>query len=162
METLPTDSPPPPPPPNTRRRGCLRGALITLCVVVTVPTILFRQRYCRTAVIRDLTVPQTQTVSIAFMPYHMNWSISGSVKGSGTVRILSGNGTEGATYFEPDSTGNWVMTNYVRPYFSLKVNGDFSTNGFGDYYATNTSLVFIPDGKATGKVRGTFFFNNFY
>jgi len=54
----------------------------------------------------------------------MHWNVSGNVQGSGIVMI------------------SYVLSN--------RVTGSFSTNGGGDYYDTNVSLVFVPDGQASG------------
>jgi hypothetical protein len=117
-----------------------RKLLITLglCIaaLILVPMTLFRLRYCRTVVIRDLSVAHTQTVSVAFHPSNMRWKISGHVQGKGTI--------------------------YVPCVFSNTVTGSFSTNGAGDYYDTNVSVIFMPQGQALGKVRGSFLINDFF
>ena len=92
-------------------------------------TSLFYLRYIRTAVLTDLSIPQTQTVSVTYPPAHMYWKVSGDVQGTGTVMI------------------SHVLSN--------KVSGRFSTNGGGDYYDTNASVSFIPDGPARGKIKAS-------
>lgn len=110
--------------------------LVVVAVHVVTPVLLFRARYCRTVVLRDLGVPSTQTVSIAFLPSHVSWSVSAQVEGAGTLLIPG------------------VLSNTV--------SGRFSTNGAGDYYATNLTVIFSPQGAARGKVRASFCFSDFY
>jgi hypothetical protein len=59
----------------------------------------------------------------------MHWKVSGEVQGTGTVMI------------------SCVL--------SHKVSGSFSISGGGDYYDTNASVSFIPDGRARGKIKAT-------
>jgi hypothetical protein len=75
---------------------------------------------------------ETQTVSLAFSPHHINWNASGDMEG----------------------TGSHVYSN--------RVSGKFSVSGGGDYYETNVSAAFVPEGKATGSIRASFRFNNWY
>ena len=104
-------------------------------VMVATPALLYRLRYVRTAVIDDLGTSRTQTFSVAFRPDTMHWNVSGNVQGSGIVMI------------------SYVLSN--------RVTGSFSTNGGGDYYDTNVSLVFVPDGQASGKIKASFRFPAF-
>jgi hypothetical protein len=60
----------------------------------------------------------------------MRWTISGDVRGTGTV--------------------------IVPHVFSNTVSGRFSANGAGDYYDTNVSLIFVPQPEASGTIRGSF------
>ncbi len=120
----------------TRKRVYLAVGLLAGGLLVAVPFTLFKLRYCRTVVLPDLTATQSKTVSLAFRPYHMRWSVSGYVQGTGTVMI------------------SHVLSNRVR--------GSFSINSYGDYYDTNVTVLFIPDGKASGRLRASFFLNNFY
>ena len=109
--------------------------LVLVGVVVTAPAMFYRLRYFRTAVIDDLRTSRTQTVSVAFLPHTMRWRVSGNVQGTGMVMI---------------------------PYvLSTRVTGPFSTNGSGDYYDTNISLIFVPDGPASGKIKASFRFPAF-
>jgi hypothetical protein len=80
----------------------------------------------------DLGNSRTQTVAVAFRPDRMHWKVSGNVQGTGTVMISS--------------------------VLSSRVSGNFSTNGGGDYYDTNVSLIFVPDGQASGWVKASFRF----
>ena len=120
----------------TTKRKVLTTLLICFAALIILPVALFRLRYCRTVVIRDLSEAHTQTVSVAFHPSNMRWKISGHVQGTGTV--------------------------FVPYVFSNSVTGNFSTNGAGDYYDTNVSVIFTPQGQASGKVRGSFFINDFF
>src|SRR5689334_20999156 len=110
--------------------------MMSIATLIAGPVVLFRLRYCPTVVIRDLSMRSTQTVSVACHPSNMRWKISGQVQGTGTV-------------FVPDV-------------FSNSVTGKFSTNGAGDYYDTNVSVIFIPQGRASGKVRASFFINDLF
>ena len=120
----------------TTKRKVLTMLLLCIAALIIVPVTLFRMRYCRTVVVRDLSMASTQTVSVAFHPHNVRWKISGHVQGTGIV--------------------------FVPYVFSNSVSGSFSTNGAGDYYDTNVSVIFIPQGQATGKVRGSFFLNNVF
>ena len=120
----------------TTRKRIFVVVLLAVAALVAVPVLLFRARYCRTVVVRDLSVASTQTVSVAFLPSNGRWTVSGHVEGTGTLFI---------------------------PYvFSNSVSGSFSTNGAGDYYDTNLSVIYIPHGPASGKIRASFFLNDFY
>jgi hypothetical protein len=120
----------------TTKRKLLTTLLLCIAALIIVPLTILRVRYCRTVVIRDLSMPQTQIVSVAFHPSNMRWKLSGHVRGTGTV-----------------------VVSYV---FSNNVIGNFSTNGAGDYYDTNVSVIFIPQGQASGKIQGSFFLNHFF
>jgi len=120
----------------TKRRKLLAALLLSFAALIIVPVTLFRLRYCRTVIIRDLSVTHTQTVAVAFRPSNIRWKISGHVRGTGTV-------------FVP-----YILSN--------SVSGSFSTNGAGDYYDTNVSVIFMPQGQASGRLRGSFFFNDFF
>ena len=104
-------------------------------ILLASPFVLYRVRYVRTAVITDLSTAHTQTVSIAFLPDKMDWKVSGQVQGAGIILI-----------------------SHV---FSNRVTGHFSARSGGDYYSTNVSLIFLPEGGATGKVRASFDFSSF-
>ena len=106
-------------------------------VVLAIPALWYRLRYVRKAVIDDLRTTRTQTVSVAFRPHAMAWKVSGQIQGTGSV-----------------------MISHV---YSNKVSGSFSAAGGGDYYETNVSLVFVPDGDGTanGKVTASFRFSGF-
>ena len=119
----------------TRKRILFKVCLPVLAAV-GLALVLFRVRYCRTVTLRDLSVGETQTVSVAFLPHHVDWKISGDVEGSGVV-----------------------VVSYV---YSNRVSGRFSASGGGDYYETNASVAFIPEGEATGRIRASFRFNNWY
>ncbi len=120
---------------TTRQRVLLFVAL-GIVALAAVPVLLFRARYCRGVVVRDLGATSTQTVSVAFHPSNMRWKISGDVQGTGTIFI---------------------------PYvFSNSVSGAFSTNGAGDYYETNVDVIFIPQGRPSGEIRASFFLNDFF
>jgi hypothetical protein len=110
--------------------------IIAVAALVALPVLLFRARYCRTVVVRDLSVASTQTVSVAFLPSHVRWTVSGHVEGTGML--------------------------YIPYVFSNSVSGSFSTNGAGDYYNTNLTVIYIPQGAAHGKVRASFSLNDFY
>jgi hypothetical protein len=109
--------------------------LLLAGVAVAVSVLLFRFRYMRTAVIDDWSVSRTQTVSVSFLPHTMHWKVSGHVQGTGTVMISSG--------------------------FSNVVTGSFSIKGGGDYYETNATVVFVPNGQASGKILASFRFGDF-
>lgn len=106
--------------------------LVLAVVLFLTPALLYRHRYVRTAVIDDLGNSRTQTVSVAFHPDRMHWKVSENVQGTGTVMI------------------SYVLSN--------RVSGIFSTNGGGDYYDTNVSLIFVPDGQASGWIKASFRF----
>ena len=118
----------------TTNRKLLAALFLCIAALVTGSVMLFRLRFYRTLVLRDLSVTNTQTASVAFNPSNIRWTISGQVQGSGVV--------------------------VVPGIFSNSVSGQFSTSGTGDYYATNVSLIFIPQGKASGEVRGEFFLSD--
>ena len=118
------------------RKRMLLGVCLSVVAAIGLAVMLFRARYSRTVTLRDLTNGETQTVSVAFNPHHMDWKVSGDVEGSG-----------------------FVVLSYV---YSNRVSGKFSVGGGGDYYETNVSAAFIPEGKATGKIRASFRFNNWY
>lgn len=108
----------------------IRQALLVLgigAVLVAVPILLFRQRYVRTVTFTDLSISQTQTVSIAFLPTKLHWKGCGNMQGSGSINISD--------------------------VWSNNVTGSFSISRSGDYYETNATVVFVPDGKASGKIR---------
>jgi hypothetical protein len=120
----------------TTRKRIHFVVFLVIAALVVVPVLLFRARYCRTVVVRDLSVSSTQTVSVAFLPSHVRWTVSGHVEGAGTLFI---------------------------PYvFSTNVSGNFSTNGAGDYYDTNLTVIYIPQGAVRGKIRASFFLDDFY
>ena len=108
---------------------------VLAAMLVAAPILLFRFRYVRSVTIDDLKTSRTQTVSVAFLPDTMHWKVYGQVRGTGTVMI------------------SHVLSN--------KVMGVFSTNGGGDYYDTNVSLIFVPDGQASGKIKASFRFPSF-
>ena len=107
--------------------------LLPIIAVFGLAWALFQARYCRSVTLRNLASGETQTVSVAFMPCHAVWTVSGDVDGNGVV-VLS----------------------YL---YSNRVSGKFSVHGRGDYYDSNASVRFIPDGKATGKIRASFRFD---
>jgi hypothetical protein len=109
--------------------------LLALAVVVAVPIVLFRFRYCRTVVFRDLSTMQTKTVTLNIRPRSINWSLAGNVQGAGTLVI-----------------------SYV---YSNTVSGKFVVHDAGDYYATNVTVSFVPNGPAKGKIRASFCFSEF-
>lgn len=117
-----------------------RKLLIVLCIglgaSVTFALLGVWAKYNRSVVIRDLSVASTSTVSVGFQPHAIAWKMSGRVQGTGTV--------------------------YVPWLFSNTVTGSFSTNGGGDYYLTNLSVTFTPEGEASGKIRISFFFNDLF
>ena len=118
-------------PMTTRKR-----ILVILLLAVAVPVLWFRARHCRTVVVRDLSVASTQTVSVAFHPISLRWSISVHAEGTGTL--------------------------YIPYVFSNIVSGSFSTNGAGDYYDTNVTVIYIPRGTTHGKIRASFLLHEFY
>jgi hypothetical protein len=120
----------------TTRKRIFAGILLAASVLVAVPVLLLRARYCRTVVVRDLSVASTQAVSVAFLPSNMRWTVSGHVEGTGTLFIP------------------YVLSN--------SVSGSFSTNGAGDYYETNLTVIYIPQGAARGRIRASFFLNDFF
>jgi hypothetical protein len=109
---------------------------LVILALVVLGCVLFQSRYCRSVTLRELATGQTQTVSVAFMPYHADWKVSGEVHGSGTL-----------------------MLSYV---YSNQVSGKFSASGGGDYYDTNASAAFIPHGAARGEIRASFRFANWH
>jgi hypothetical protein len=119
---------------NSKR--ILLGVFVLIIGAVALAVVLFQARYCRSVTLRDLRQGGTQTVSISFSPYHVNWKISGNVQGTGVV--------------------------VVESCYSNQVSGKFSASGRGDYYDTNASVVFIPQGEVTGEVRASFRFDNWY
>lgn len=115
------------------RKRAMFGKFLPIIAVFGLAWVLFQARYCRSVTLRNLAGGETQTVSVAFMPCHADWKVSGDVDGSGIV-VLS-----------------YLYSNHV--------SGRFSAKGSGDYYDTNASVTFIPDGKASGKVRASFRFD---
>jgi hypothetical protein len=65
----------------------IAGSLAGAGVLLGVSTSLFYLRYIRTAVLTDLSIPQTQTVSVTYRPAHMYWKVSG-VKGSVNENVI--------------------------------------------------------------------------
>ena len=118
------------------RKRILLGVCLPILATLGLAVMLFHARYSRTVTLRHLSNGETQIVSVAFNPYHVDWKVSGDVKGSG-----------------------FVVLSYV---YSNRVSGRFSASGGGDYYESNASAAFIPEGKATGKIRASFRFNNWY
>src|ERR1051325_10074681 len=90
------------------RKRMLLGVCLSVVAAIGLAVMLFRARYSRTVTLRDLTNGETQTVSVAFNPHHMDWKVSGDVEGSG-----------------------FVVLSYV---YSNRVSGKFSVGGGGDYY----------------------------
>ena len=118
------------------RKRVLFGVCLPVLAAVGLAWVLFLARTSRSVTFSDLTKAQTQTVSVAFLPHKVKWKVSGKVDGTGVVMLAH--------------------------VYSNRVTGKFSVNGGGDYYDTNASVVFIPEGKATGKIRASFQFNNWY
>jgi hypothetical protein len=117
----------------------LLGVSLPILAAIGLAVVLFLARYSRTVTLRDLGNGETQTVSLAFNPHHMDWKVSGEVVGSG-----------------------FVVLSYV---YSNRVSGRFSASGGGDYYESKVSAAFIPEGKegkVTGKIRASFRFNTWY
>jgi hypothetical protein len=111
-------------------------SLSLILAVIGLSVLLFRARYHRTITVTNLTDGETQTVAVALLPHRMDWRASGEVEGSGFLVLSS--------------------------VYSNRVSGRFSVSGGGDYYETNASAAFIPDGQASGKIRTSFRFNNGY
>ncbi len=109
---------------SSKRKVLIR--LLLAVIAVATAALLYRFRYIRTAVINDLGTSRTQTVSVAFLQDKMRWKVSGDTQGSGIVMI------------------SYLLSN--------RIMGTFTTNDGGDYYDTNDSLVFVPDGQASGKI----------
>jgi hypothetical protein len=114
----------------------LVGVCVLIVALIGLSVLLFRARYYRGITLTNLTNGETQTVSVAVLPSRMDWKASGNVEGSGFLVISSA--------------------------YSNRVSGSFSVAGGGDYYETNASVAFIPEGKASGKIRTSFRFNNGY
>ena len=89
--------------------------------------ILHRPATTRIVVFSNLTVDQTQTVSSVTIPTALEWKMEGEIQGTGSVTI-----------------GN---------YFLNHVTGRFSSNGTGDWYATNATVMFSPEQPAKGKIQ---------
>ena len=89
--------------------------------------VLHRPSTTRIVVFSNLAADQTQTVASTIIPTTLEWKMEGEIQGTGSVTI-----------------GN---------YFLNKVTGRFSTNGAGDWYATNATVVFSPDQPAKGKIQ---------
>ena len=102
--------------------------MLALFATLAVLLILHRPSTTRIVVFSNLTVAQTQTVSFATIPASLEWKVEGEVQGTGTVAIL-------------DSVLHYTTT------------GRFSTNGTGDYYTTNATVVFTPHQPAIGKIQ---------
>jgi hypothetical protein len=112
-------------------------ALIIMGVVALVAWAAFSARYVRRVEFTNLSVAQTQTVSVAFSPTQVRWRAAGELQGVGTLII-------------PGHRG-------------IKVSGSFSTNGFNDHYETNAAVIFLPGGQPTGTIRMTLnFFGRWY
>src|SRR5262245_29553673 len=114
----------------------LFGVCLPVLASVGLLWILFEGRHRRSVTLRDLTPGETQTVSVAFPPHHANWKISGRVEGTGIVMVAH--------------------------FYSNRVSGTFSAGGGGDYYETNASVAFIPEGEVTGRIRASFRFHGGY
>ncbi len=106
------------------------GAALLLNVAVLM--LYVRMRYHRTIVFSDLSVAQTQTVSVAFYPNSIRWQVKADVIGTGSL--------------------------VVSDQFSGTVSGRFATNRSGDYYSSNVTVTFIPRGQTKGKLRASFRF----
>lgn len=97
--------------------------------------IYFTNNRSRSIAFTDLSKAQTQTVSVAFLPNSMRWAVSGDVQGTGTL--------------------------VVSYKYSNQLSGTFSVKGGGDYYDTNVTMIFIPEGQAKGKIKGSFRLSRF-
>ena len=116
--------------PSTREMLVWLGLAALVAALLVVPLMKLRARFVRTAVITDLSAPSTQTVSVAFTPVSMRWTVFGHVQGTGTV-----------------------MVPHV---FSNQVTASFAVRSQGDYFQPDVALIFVPEGQAKGKITGTF------
>ena len=87
-----------------------------------------RRSPTRTILFSDLSISQTQVVSVASIPIGLDWTVEGDVQGTGTVTIA-----------------NQVL--------NCKISGSIRTNGTVDFYATNAVVVFCPDQAASGRLQ---------